>query len=137
MAQTNAERNGLSGKFTCVEGDAPALLASNIPGGPFDVISIDPPAYARSKKNLIVALKGYEKLNSLAMKALKRGGILATSSCSHHVDRDLFIQMLRKSARKAQRTFRLLELRSQAKDHPVLLSMPETEYLKCAILQVI
>ncbi len=137
LTQDNAERNELAGKYTCVEGDALALLAIDPPGGHFDVISIDPPAYARSKKHLPLALKAYEKLNALAMKAVKRGGILATSSCSHHVDRELFIQMLRKSARKAQRSFRVIELRSQAKDHPVLLAMPETEYLKCAILQVL
>jgi 23S rRNA (cytosine1962-C5)-methyltransferase len=137
LAEANAKRNGLEGKFTCVEGDALALLASPPPGGPFDVISIDPPAYARSKKHLPLALKAYEKLNSLAMKTLKRGGILATSSCSHHVDRETFMIMLRRSARKAQRSFRVIELRSQAKDHPILLAMPETEYLKCAILQVI
>jgi len=136
LAEENAARNHLQGKFTCVEGDALALLAAEPPGGPFDAISIDPPAYARSKKHLPLALKAYEKLNTLAMKALKRGGILASSSCSHHVDRELFLQMLRRSARKAGKSFRLLELRSQAKDHPVLLSMPETEYLKCAILQV-
>jgi 23S rRNA (cytosine1962-C5)-methyltransferase len=137
LTQENAERNGMTGKFTCVEGDALALLAAEPPGGAFDVISIDPPAYARSKKHLPIALKAYEKLNALAMRGLKRGGILASSSCSHHVDRELFMQMLRKSARKAQRSFRVIELRSQAKDHPVLLAMPETEYLKCAILQVI
>ena len=137
LAQLNAERNGLSGKVTCVEGDVLAMLAAESPGGPFDVISIDPPADARSKKHLPLALKAYEKLNQLAMRAIKRGGILATSSCSHHVDRELFMQMLRRSARKAQRSFRVIELRSQAKDHPVLLAMPETEYLKCAILQVL
>jgi 23S rRNA (cytosine1962-C5)-methyltransferase len=137
LAAANAGKNNLGGKFTCVEGDALALLTADPPGGPFDVIAIDPPAYARSKKHLLIALKAYEKLNTLAMKALKRGGILASSSCSHHVDRELFVQMLRKSARKAQKSCRLLELRSQAKDHPVLLAMPETEYLKCAILQVI
>jgi 23S rRNA (cytosine1962-C5)-methyltransferase len=137
LAEENAARNQLHGKFTCVEGDSLAMLAAEPPGGPFDVISIDPPAYARSKKHLPLALKAYEKLNTLAMKALKRGGILASSSCSHHVDRELFVQMLRRSARKAGKSFRLLELRSQSKDHPVLLAMPETEYLKCAILQVL
>jgi len=137
LTEKNAEQNGLAGRFTCVEGDALALLSSDPPGGPFDVISIDPPAYARSRKHVPVALKAYEKVNALAMRALKRGGILASSSCSHHVDRELFLQMLRKSARKAQRSVRLIELRSQAKDHPVLLAMPETEYLKCAILQVL
>jgi 23S rRNA (cytosine1962-C5)-methyltransferase len=137
LTEENAARNHLQGKYTCVEGDALALLSAEPPGGPFDVISVDPPAYARARKHLPVALKAYEKLNMLAMKALKRGGILASSSCSHHVDRELFLQMLRRSARKAGKSFRLLELRSQAKDHPVLLAMPETEYLKCAILQVL
>jgi len=84
-----------------------------------------------------VALKAYEKLNALAIGALPRGGFLATSSCSHFVDRATFLEMLRRSARKAKRSLRLLELRSQSKDHPVLLAMPETEYLKFAIVQVL
>ena len=81
--------------------DAIAYLEHEHPEGPFDVISIDPPAYARSKKHLPVALKAYEKLNAAAMRAVKRGGIVASSSCSHHVGRDLFVEMLRRSARKA------------------------------------
>ncbi len=136
LAQENAELNGIADRITCVEGDALALLARENPGGPFDVISIDPPAYARSKKHLPAALKAYEKLNALAMRALPKGGILASSSCSHHVTREIFVEMLRRSARKAERRVRLVELRSQAKDHPVLLAMPETEYLKFAILQI-
>lgn len=136
LAEENAQKNEGGTRWTFVKGDALDLLSRQSPGGPFDVISIDPPAFARSKKHLLVALKAYEKLNTLAMKALPRGGILASSSCSHHVTRDLFIQMLRKSAHKAGRTLRLIELRSQAKDHPILLAMPETEYLKFAILQV-
>lgn len=137
IAQANAELNGVEARATCVEGDALALLAHESPGGPFDVIAVDPPAYARSKKHVPAALKAYEKLNISAMKALKRGGLLATSSCSHHVNRELFVEMLRHSARKAERKLRVIELRSQAKDHPVLLSMPETEYLKFAILQIV
>jgi len=137
MAEANVALNDLAEKSTFVQGDAVELLEHENPGGPFDVISVDPPAYARSKKHLPAALKAYEKLNIAAMRAVKRGGIVASSSCSHHVSRDLFIEMLRRSARKAARQVRLLELRSQAKDHPVLLSMPETEYLKCAILQIL
>jgi 23S rRNA (cytosine1962-C5)-methyltransferase len=137
LAAANAEKNGTSERSTFVQGDAAAFIEHEHPEGPFDVISIDPPAFARSKKHLPAALKGYEKLNAAAMRAVKRGGILATSSCSHHVGRELFIEMLRRSARRAVRQVRLLELRSQSKDHPVLLSMPETEYLKCAILQVL
>jgi len=137
LAAANVEKNGTSDRSTFVQGDAAAFIEHDHPEGPFDVISIDPPAFARSKKHLPAALKGYEKLNAAAMRAVKRGGILASSSCSHHVGPELFVEMLRRSARKAARQVRLLELRSQSKDHPVLLSMPETEYLKCAILQVL
>ena len=137
LAQENAELNAVADRTTCVEGDVLPLLAHESPGGPFDVIAIDPPAYARSKKHLPAALKAYEKLNALAIAALPKGGILASSSCSHHVSRETFVEMLRRSAKKAQRSVRLIELRSQAKDHPVLLAMPETEYLKFAILQIV
>src|SRR5262249_43057874 len=94
LAQANAELNGIADRTTCVEGDALALLAHENPDGPFDIISIDPPAYARSKKHLPVALKAYEKLNALAMSAVAKGGILASSSCSHHVSRETFVEML-------------------------------------------
>ncbi len=137
LAEANAQANGVAARCTFVEGDVLTLLSRTMPGGPCDVIVLDPPAYARSKKHLPAALKAYEKLNAAAMATLPRGGILATSSCSHHVDRETFLEMLRRSARKAQRTLRLLELRSQAKDHPILLAMPETAYLKFAILQVV
>jgi 23S rRNA (cytosine1962-C5)-methyltransferase len=137
LAQVNAELNGMNSGCTFVQGDVLQLLSHENPGGPFDVISIDPPAYARSKKHLPVALKAYEKLNALAFGALKRGGFLASSSCSHFVTRDMFLESLRRAARKAKRNVRLIEFRGQAKDHPILLAMPETEYLKFAILQVL
>ncbi|MFA5976257.1 MAG: class I SAM-dependent rRNA methyltransferase [Elusimicrobiota bacterium] len=137
LAQKNAELNNVSDRVTCVEGDAVALLSKQNPGGPFDVIAVDPPAYARSKKHLPAALKAYEKLNALALSALPKGGILASSSCSHHVTRELFLEVLRRAAKRANRNVRLVELRSQARDHPIFLTMPETEYLKFAILQMI
>ena len=137
LAEANVKRNALASKTTFVQGDVLKLLEHPSPGGPYEVISIDPPAFARSKKHLPAALKAYEKLNSEAMSALPRGGLLATSSCSHHVTRELFLTMLRRAAKKAHRSFRLVELRSQSKDHPILLTMPETEYLKFAILQLI
>ncbi|OGR90977.1 MAG: hypothetical protein A2992_04280 [Elusimicrobia bacterium RIFCSPLOWO2_01_FULL_59_12] len=136
LAEANAQLNDVADRCTFVQGDALQLLSHQNPGGPFDVIVVDPPAYARSKKHLPVALKAYEKLNALAIGALPKGGILAASSCSHFVDRDAFLETLRRAARKAKRSLRLLEMRGQAKDHPVLLAMPETEYLKFAILQV-
>jgi len=73
----------------------------------------------------------------MAMRMIKKGGILATSSCSHHIDRTLFLEILRDAAKDAGRTARLIEYRYQSTDHPILLSVPETEYLKCAFLEVI
>ncbi len=137
LAEDNWAHNELDVASTFVEGDAGKLLEHESPGGPFDVICIDPPAFARSKKHIPAALKAYEKLNALAITALPRGGLLATSSCSHHVDRGTVLEMLRRSARRAHKPVRLLELRGQAKDHPALLAMPETEYLKFAILQIL
>jgi 23S rRNA (cytosine1962-C5)-methyltransferase len=101
------------------------------------VVNVDPPSFTKSKKTLPQAIKGYRKLNSLAMQLVKEGGLLVTSSCSHYMDEYTFINMLKDSALRSQRTLRLLEFRGQAKDHPVLLAMPETNYLKCAILEVI
>ncbi len=137
LAEANAQLNGVAERCMFVEGDALQLLSHPNPEGPFDVIVLDPPAYARSKKHLPAALKAYEKLNALAIGALPKGGLLASSSCSHFVDRSEFLDLLRRAARKAKRSLRLIELRSQAKDHPVLLAMPETEYLKFALLQVL
>jgi 23S rRNA (cytosine1962-C5)-methyltransferase len=74
--------------------------------------------------------------NAMAMSVIEEGGLLATSSCSHHVDKTAFLDMLHLAAKDARKTVRVLELRSQARDHPVLLSMPETEYLKCAFLVI-
>jgi 23S rRNA (cytosine1962-C5)-methyltransferase len=137
LAEANAHLNGVAERCTFVEGDALQLIGHENPGGPFDVICVDPPAYARSKKHLIPAIKAYEKLNALAIEALPGGGILASSSCSHFVDRGTFRDIQRKAAFKARRSLRLLEFRSQSKDHPVLLAMPETEYLKFTICQVL
>jgi 23S rRNA (cytosine1962-C5)-methyltransferase len=136
LAQANIEQNRLEDRCRVVEGDVLQLMSHGTPEK-FDVISMDPPAFARSKKHLPAALKAYERLNALAMSALPRGGILASSSCSHHVTREAFLDMLRRAAKKSHRNFRLIEFRAQAKDHPILLAMPETEYLKFVILQVI
>ena len=105
-------------------------------GGRYDFIVLDPPAFVKSRLKIKEALKGYREINTLAMKLLREGGILATSSCSYHIEKSVFIDMLRDSARDARKQFRLVEYRSQGKDHPVLLSVPETEYLKCAFLSL-
>ena len=102
----------------------------------YDTIVLDPPAFAKSKRDLDAALRGYKELNLRALKMLRPGGILVTCSCSYHVSQSDFLEMLASAALDAHRTLRLIEVRGQAKDHPVLLNVPETAYLKCVIASV-
>ena len=108
-----------------------------VSGQRYDTIVLDPPAFAKSKRDLDAAMRGYKELNLRALKMLRPGGILVTCSCSFHVSQDLFLEMLAESARDSHRTLRLVEIRGQAKDHPILLNIPETAYLKCLIFYVI
>jgi len=100
----------------------------------YDTIVLDPPAFAKSKRDVDSALRGYKELNLRALKMLRPGGTLVTCSCSYHVDRASFLQMVGDAAIDARRSVRVAEVRGQAKDHPVLLNVPETAYLKCVIL---
>ena len=102
----------------------------------YDTIVLDPPAFAKSKRDLDAALRGYKELNLRALKMLRPGGILVTCSCSYHVSQLNFLEMLASAALDAAHTLRLIEVRGQAKDHPVLLNVPETSYLKCIIASV-
>ncbi|MFZ0321485.1 MAG: class I SAM-dependent rRNA methyltransferase [Candidatus Sulfotelmatobacter sp.] len=102
----------------------------------YDTIVLDPPAFAKSKRELDAAMRGYKELNLRALKMLRPGGILVTCSCSYHVSSAEFLAMLASAGRDARRTVRLLEVRGQAKDHPTLLNVPETAYLKCVIAHV-
>jgi len=102
----------------------------------YDTIVLDPPAFAKTKRDLDAALRGYKELNLRALKMLRPGGILVTCSCSYHISPFNFLEMLASAALDAHRSLRLIELRGQAKDHPVLLSVPETAYLKCVIAYV-
>jgi len=102
----------------------------------YDTIVLDPPAFAKTKRDLDSALRGYKELNLRALKMLRPGGILVTCSCSYHVGGADFLGMLGSAAVDAHRTLRLIEVRGQAKDHPILLSVPETSYLKCVIAYV-
>ena len=106
-------------------------------GHRYDAIVLDPPAFAKSKANLETALRGYKELNLRALKMLRPGGILVTCSCSYHVSESDFVEVVSAAARDAHRPTRLLEKRGAAQDHPVLLGVPETAYLKCLILSVI
>jgi 23S rRNA (cytosine1962-C5)-methyltransferase len=97
---------------------------------------LDPPAFARSRRALQTALRGYKELNLRALKMLRPGGILVTCSCSYHVGEGEFVEMLASAAVDAHRSVRILEKRGQSKDHPVVLTIPETSYLKCVIVVV-
>lgn len=102
----------------------------------FDLIILDPPAYVKSRNTLPEGLKAYRQVNLGAMKILNPNGILISCSCSYQVTKDIFLGMLRRASSFAGRPFRILEMRTQSRDHPVLLSIKETEYLKCAVLSV-
>lgn len=136
-ARRNAEINGLSEACRFETGDAAeAMAAMRDAGERFDLIVLDPPSFTRSKKNVPAAKRAYTDVNRRALRLLARGGILVTASCSHHITDETFLDSVREAAVSVDRTPRLLEWRSQAPDHPVLPAMPETRYLKLAILQV-
>jgi 23S rRNA (cytosine1962-C5)-methyltransferase len=105
-------------------------------GQQYDTIVLDPPAFAKTRKNVETAMRGYKELNLRALKMLRPGGILVTCSCSYHVSEAEFLEVVAEAARDAHRTVRILEKRGQSKDHPTVLSIPETNYLKCLILVV-
>lgn len=139
LARENAAENGFAGAVF-EEGDAQAALAraAAAPGGARpDMILLDPPSFVPSKKHLPKALRAYSRLVSQALAVLAPGGRLAFSTCSHHVSRELFLDILRHAQAKAGRRARFLAVRGQGGDHPVLVAMPETEYLHFALLEVI
>jgi 23S rRNA (cytosine1962-C5)-methyltransferase len=102
----------------------------------YDTVVLDPPAFAKTKRDLDAALRGYKELNLRALKMLRPGGILVSCSCSYHISSFNLLEMLASAALDAHRSLRLIEVRGQAKDHPILLSVPETAYLKCVIAYV-
>lgn len=137
MAARNADLNRMHDRIRLVRADVFAFLGQEMSGSrDYDFIVCDPPAFVKSSRHLKEATKAYRELNSLCMQLLRPGGILISSSCSYHLSRELFIEMLLSAAKESGRSLRLLSLRSQSPDHPVLLAMPETEYLKCAFLVV-
>jgi 23S rRNA (cytosine1962-C5)-methyltransferase len=137
-AERSAAQNGLGGCCTFIAANAfDQLRALSREGRSFGMVILDPPAFTKGRDALAGALRGYNEINLRAMKLLSAGGLLVTCSCSYHVDAPAFLDMLRSAAADACREFRLLELRTQARDHPVLLAAKETQYLKCAILEAV
>jgi 23S rRNA (cytosine1962-C5)-methyltransferase len=138
QATQNAKLNGVAERVSFEECDVFERLRSlKHEGKKFGVIVMDPPAFVKSRKNIGEATKGYLTVNRRALELLEPGGYLITCSCSFHMGREAFREMLINAARLAKREVRLVATCYQAADHPVLLSFPESEYLKCFVLQVV
>lgn len=135
-AARNAARNGFEHVCRWEAGNAFDRLRELVRArAEFDVVVLDPPAFAKNQAALEGALRGYKEINLRGVRLLKPGGFLVTCSCSHHVPAELLLEVVRDAAADAGRRLRLLEQRGQPPDHPVLLAAPETSYLKCFILQ--
>ena len=136
-AQANAARHGMA-NITFKEADVFALLTGYVAARRrFDTIVLDPPAFAKSKQTVDKALAGYKDINLRALKLLEPGGVLISCSCSHHVSEAALLEVIAEASIDVGRTLRVLERRLQAADHPVLLTVPETLYLKYVALEVI
>jgi 23S rRNA (cytosine1962-C5)-methyltransferase len=137
LARRNAERNGIRNIDFVSRNVFDYLRELEGEDRLFDTVCLDPPAFAKSRKALSGARSGYKEINLRAMKLLKPGGILITSSCSYHMSEADFFDMLCDAAHDAHRYIQVIERRGQASDHPVLASMPETYYLKCFFIRVL
>jgi 23S rRNA (cytosine1962-C5)-methyltransferase len=137
LARRNQQLNGMANlewqEANCFD----FLKAADLGKQRYDTIVLDPPAFARQKSQLEGAWRGYKELNLRALKMLNRGGFLITCSCSHHVSEADFFEIIAAAALDAHRTVTIVERRTQSRDHPILLTVPETHYLKCLILRVI
>lgn len=136
QARQNAHLNGTADICSFVAGDVFEYL-KRLQRAAFDVIILDPPAFAKTKSAIQEARKGYTDINRRALLALKPGGLLVSCSCSYHMNEDLFREVLISAGQASGRRLRLLSMGSQAMDHPALLAMPETRYLKCYFVEVI
>ncbi len=139
MAKANAKRNGLDHIADFQQHDVFDRLTELAERAhkPFDFIILDPPAFTKSRRTADAAERGYREINYLAMKLLPRGGYLATASCSHFMPNERFVRMLQSAARLADVQLRQIELRQQGPDHPILWNVPETDYLKFYLFQVV
>ncbi len=139
MASRNAALNGLQDKITWTASDVFDFLEESLSSKkhPYDFIILDPPAFAKSRSAIPVAEKGYRRLNREAMRLLMRGGYLATCSCSHFMDTPRFLRAVEEAAKEAHVSLRQIEARQQAPDHPIRLGIPETDYLKFFLFQVV
>ena len=137
LAGENSGANGIQ-NVALREADVFGLLAGYAAARQrFDAIVLDPPAFAKSRANLEGAVRGYKEINLRALQMLDSGSVLVTCSCSHHVNEAMFLELVASAALDAGRRLRVLERRTQARDHTILLTVPETHYLKCLVLEVV
>ncbi len=136
-----ARRNAELNNFTNVEfreaNVFDALREMEAAGERFDTIVLDPPAFAKNRASIKAAARGYKEINLRAIKLLNPGGILVTCTCSYHMSEEMFLGIIAQAANDAHRKLQLVEKRTQASDHPILLGVPETYYLKCVIARVL
>ncbi len=136
-AAANAQANGI-GNVHWREANAFDVLAGHQAAGRhFDTIVLDPPAFTKSRDSVEGAIRGYREINLRALKLLRAGGVLVSCSCSHHVNEAMLLEVIAEAALDAGKQLRVIERRSQAADHPILLTVPETLYLKCLVFQVV
>ena len=136
-ARANAAANGIA-NIDFKEADIFQLLSNYASARRhFSMVVLDPPAFAKSRRNLESATAGYKEINLRALRLLPQGGILVTCSCSHHLGESALLELVAQASLDANRTLRVLERRTQSQDHPILLTVPETLYLKCLILEVV
>ena len=136
-ARRNAELNGLANVEFREANVFDALREMESAGERFDAIVLDPPAFAKNRASLKAAIRGYKEINLRALKLLNAGGVLVTCTCSYHVSEELFLEIIAGAAIDARRRVQIIEKRMQATDHPILLGVPETYYLKCVIARVV
>ena len=137
IARRNAELNGIGNVEFREANVFDALREYEQSGERFDTIVLDPPAFAKNRASIKAAARGYKEINLRAFKLLNPGGVLVTCTCSYHMSEEMFLQLLAAAANDAHRRVQIVAKRTQASDHPILLGMPETYYLKCVIARVI
>ena len=136
-ARLNAERNQISNITFREANTFDVLKEYDEANRRFDMVILDPPAFAKNRDSIPAARRGYKEINLRALKLLKPGGYLITSSCSHHIVEPLFLEIVAEAANDVRRPVACVDRRTQARDHPIVLTMPETHYLKCLIVRVL
>lgn len=137
IARENQHLNGISNVTFTEANSFDTLKAHDTSGRSFDMVILDPPAFAKNRESVPAALRGYKEINLRALKILKPGGIMVSCSCSYHIPEPLLLRVIAEAANDAHRYIQIMERRTQARDHPILLTMPETHYLKCFMIRAI